>query len=106
MSVLEPTPFPTAFGVESGLATRHKTQPGLLTTLLIQLKSFRSIMPSVARTRGLAIVLLVAANMAASLSAEAVTILPGSLAATKSGDDLILSFPTTTPVLYTVQFSP
>jgi hypothetical protein len=50
--------------------------------------------------------LLRAATLAAALSAAALTIPPGGLAATKSGNDLILSFPTTSPDLYTVQACP
>jgi hypothetical protein len=50
--------------------------------------------------------LLLGAAWAAALSAAAVTIPPGGLAATKSGNDLILSFPTTSPDLYTVQTCP
>ena len=50
--------------------------------------------------------LLLGATLAASLSAAALTIPPGGLAATKSGNDLILSFPTTSPDLYTVQTCP
>jgi hypothetical protein len=46
------------------------------------------------------------ATLAASYSAAALTIPPGGLAATKSGNDLILSFPTASPDLYTVQTGP
>ena len=49
--------------------------------------------------------LLLAVTLMASLSEAAVTIPPGALAATHSGNDLILSFPTTSPGLYTVQTS-
>src|SRR5258707_2339827 len=51
----------------------------------------------------LAISLLLGATLAAPLSAA---IPPGGLAATKSGNDLVLSFPTTSPDLYTVQTCP
>src|SRR5262245_13376532 len=44
-------------------------------------------------------------TLATSLSAGPLTIPMVSMAATKSGNDLILSFPTTTPDLYTVQSS-
>jgi hypothetical protein len=44
--------------------------------------------------------------LAVPLSQTALAIQPGGLAATKSGNDPILSFPTTSPVLYTVQTSP
>ena len=54
----------------------------------------------------LARALLLGATLAASLSVTALGIPPGSLAATKSGNDLILSFPTTNPDLYTVQTCP
>ncbi len=54
----------------------------------------------------LAVALLLDATMAASLSAAALTLPVGSLAAARSGSDLILSFPTTGPDLYTVQTSP
>jgi hypothetical protein len=50
--------------------------------------------------------LLLGATWAASLSAAALTIPPDGLAATKSGNDLILSFSTTSPDLYTVQTCP
>ena len=53
--------------------------------------------------RAFAIASLLGAALTASLSAMAVVIPPGGLAATNSGNDLILSFPTTTPRLYTVQ---
>jgi len=46
---------------------------------------------------------LLGATLAASLSAA---IPPGGLAATKSGNDLVLSLPTTSPDLYTVQTCP
>jgi hypothetical protein len=48
------------------------------------------------------VALLFGATLAASLSAAP----PGGLATTKSGHDLILSFPTTSPDLYTVQTCP
>jgi len=51
----------------------------------------------------LAMALLLGATLAASLSAA---IPPGGLAATKSGNDLVLSLPTTSPDLYTVQTCP
>ena len=54
----------------------------------------------------LAVALLLGATLAASLSAAVLTIPPGGLAATKSGNDLILSFPTTSSDLYTVQTCP
>ena len=51
----------------------------------------------------LGMALLLGATLVASLSAAALTIPPGGLVATKSGNDLILSFPTTSLDLYTVQ---
>src|ERR1035438_6832603 len=54
----------------------------------------------------LALALLLGGAGAATLPAAALTIPPGDLAATKSGNDLILSFPTTSPGLYTVQTCP
>lgn len=54
----------------------------------------------------LAMALLMVATLAAPLSAAALTIPPGGLAATKSGNDFVLSFPTTSPNLYTVQTCP
>jgi hypothetical protein len=51
----------------------------------------------------LAVALLLHATLAASLHAAALTIPMGSLAAARSGDDLILSFPTTSLNFYTVQ---
>ena len=54
----------------------------------------------------LAMTLLLGATLSASLSAVALTIPPGGLAATKSGNDLILLFPTSSPDLYTVQSCP
>jgi len=54
----------------------------------------------------LAMALLSGATLAASLSAATLTIPPGGLAATKSGSGLVLSFPTTSPDLYTVQTCP
>ena len=50
--------------------------------------------------------LLLGATLAASFSAAAVTLPRGSLAATKSGNDLILVFPTISPNFYTLQTSP
>jgi len=50
--------------------------------------------------------LLSGATLAASLSAATLIIPPGGLAATKSGSGLVLSFPTTSPDLYTVQTCP
>src|SRR4030088_1219886 len=50
--------------------------------------------------------LLLGATLVATLFAAALTIPPGGLAATKSGNDLILSFPTISPDLYTVQTCP
>jgi hypothetical protein len=54
----------------------------------------------------LAMALLLGATLAVSLSAAAVTILPGGLAATKSGNDLILSFSTTSTNYYGLQMCP
>src|SRR3974377_1458376 len=54
----------------------------------------------------LAIALLLDATLAASRSGAALALPPGTLAATKSGNGLILSFPTTSPDLYTVQTCP
>lgn len=54
----------------------------------------------------LAMTLLSGATWVASLPAATPAIPPGGLAATKSGGDLILSFPTTSPDLYTVQTCP
>ncbi len=54
----------------------------------------------------LAIALLLDATLPATPSAATLAIPPGSLAATKSGNDLILSFPTTSPDRYTVQTCP
>jgi hypothetical protein len=51
----------------------------------------------------LVIALLLEITLAAPLSAAPLTIPIGNLAATKSGNDLILMFPTTSPDLYTVQ---
>jgi hypothetical protein len=53
-----------------------------------------------------AIALLLCATLAITFSTSAVVLPLGGLAATKSGNDLILSFPTTSPSLYTVQTSP
>ena len=50
--------------------------------------------------------LLLGPTLAASLSAATLTISPGSLAATKSGNDLILSFPTTSTNYYGLQMCP
>jgi hypothetical protein len=55
---------------------------------------------------GLASALLLGVTWAAALSAGAVTIPAGSLAARRSGDDLVLVFPTISPNLYTVQTCP
>jgi hypothetical protein len=55
---------------------------------------------------GLAIALLFDAPLTTSLSAASLAIPEGTLAATKSGSDLILAFPTITPKLYTIQTSP
>src|SRR5258708_3865234 len=49
--------------------------------------------------------LLCGVTFAGTFSAAALTIQPGSLAATQSGNDLLLSFPTVTPNLYTLQTS-
>jgi len=54
----------------------------------------------------LAVALLLGAVLAARLSAAALTVPAGGLAATKSGNDLALSFSTTSPDLYLVQTSP
>ena len=51
----------------------------------------------------LALVLLLGGALAASLPAAALTIPPGGLAATKSSNDLVLSFAAASPDLYTVQ---
>jgi hypothetical protein len=53
-----------------------------------------------------AMALLLGATLAVALSAAALTIPPGGLAATQSSNDLILLFPTTSPDLYTVQTCP
>ena len=53
-----------------------------------------------------ALALILGATLEASLFAATLTIPPGGLAATKSGNDLVLSFPTTSPDLYTVQTCP
>jgi len=50
--------------------------------------------------------LLFGGTLAASLSPATLTIAPGGLAATKSSNDFVLSFPTTSPDLYTVQTCP
>ncbi len=50
--------------------------------------------------------LLLGPTLALSASAAALTVPPGGLGATRSGNDLILSFPTTSPQLYTVQTCP
>ncbi len=57
-------------------------------------------------SRALAMALLLDATLAATLSAAPLTLPAGSLAATKSGNDLILWFPTLSPGLYTVQTRP
>ena len=49
---------------------------------------------------------LLGASLAVSLSPLALAAPPVGLAATKSGNDVILSFPTTSPGLYTAQTSP
>ncbi len=54
----------------------------------------------------LAVALFLGATFVVSLSAQALTIPTSSLAAAKSGNDLLLSFPTTSPNFYTVQTSP
>jgi len=46
------------------------------------------------------------AALAASVSAATVNLTTGSLAATRSGNDLVLSFPATSPGFYTVQTCP
>ena len=53
-----------------------------------------------------AIVLLLEAVLATSLSAAPANIPLGNLAATQSGNDLVLWFPTASPALYTVQTCP
>src|SRR5215469_4174786 len=53
-----------------------------------------------------AIALLLGATLLAPLFATALVLPPGGLAATQSNRDLVLSFPTTTPRLYTVQAGP
>jgi hypothetical protein len=53
-----------------------------------------------------AIALLLEATLAASLSAAGLAVPADGLTATKSGNDLILSFPTTSPDVYTVQTCP
>src|SRR5574340_1286124 len=53
----------------------------------------------------LAVAWLLDAGLAASVSAAALNLPAGSLAATRSGNDLVLSFPTITPGFYTVQTS-
>lgn len=50
--------------------------------------------------------LLLTASLAATFSVTAVTLPPGGLAAAPSGNDLVLSFQTASPQLYTVQTSP
>jgi hypothetical protein len=52
-----------------------------------------------------AVALLLGATLGASHCASASTIPPGGLTGTSSGNNLILSFPTTSPDLYTVQTS-
>jgi hypothetical protein len=54
----------------------------------------------------LAVALLLAATTPASFSAATPNIAPDTLVATQSGNDLILSFPTTSPNIYAVQTSP
>jgi len=51
----------------------------------------------------LALALVWGATLAASRSSATPSLPPGSLGATKSGNDLVLSFPTTSPNFYTVQ---
>jgi len=53
----------------------------------------------------LASALLLVASLAASVSPVALAVPPVGLAATKSGNDVILSFPAASPGLYTVQTS-
>jgi len=53
--------------------------------------------------RALATAVILGATLDATLPAAALNILPNGLAATRSGNDLILSFPTASPDLYTVQ---
>lgn len=55
--------------------------------------------------RAFAVALLLGASLTAPLSAPAVVIPPGGLAVAQSNSDLVLSFPTTSPRLYTVQAS-
>jgi hypothetical protein len=52
------------------------------------------------------IALHLGATLAASLSAAALTIPQGGLAVTESGNDLVLSFPTTTMNYYGLQMCP
>ena len=54
----------------------------------------------------LAVAFFLGATLAVSFSTVAATISAVNLSATKSGSDLILSFPTSSPGLYTVQTSP
>ena len=54
----------------------------------------------------LAVALLFNATLAVPFSVAAVTIPTSSMTETKSGNDLILSFPTARPYLYTLQTSP
>src|SRR5215472_4963965 len=56
--------------------------------------------------RARAIGLLLEAALATSLSAAELTVPTGGLTATRSGDELILSFPTTSTDVYTVQTFP
>jgi len=66
-------------------------------------------MPAISKAKflpALAIALFLDATGTDSVSAAALTIPTGGLAATKSGNDLILSFPTISPDLYTVQTCP
>jgi hypothetical protein len=50
--------------------------------------------------------LLLGATLAAAFPAAALIVPPGGVAATPSGNDLVLSFPTASPDLYSVQTSP
>jgi hypothetical protein len=66
------------------------------------------IMRTVTKTcpSALTVVSLLVVTLAISLSEKALAVVLGGLAVTKSGNDLVLSFPTTSPDLYTVQTSP
>src|SRR5262249_24208151 len=63
------------------------------------------VIPRTSFTPSLAISLLLGASLSGLLSPVALGISAGGLVATKSGNDLILMFPTISPNLYTVQTS-